>query len=112
MEISSIGIFQDHFSKLVSISKSSWKLIGEFHSGGVLFSQRKNIWNWGRNFKSWNASYNYIHIPLTICKKNLKIFSKRICKNKTSGANVVQNVKEKKSNPFVSSEIINWFNSK
>jgi hypothetical protein len=39
----------------------------------------------------------------------LKRFSKRICKNKTSGANVVQNVKEKKSNPFVSSKIINWF---
>jgi hypothetical protein len=42
----------------------------------------------------------------------LKRFSKRICKNKTSGANVVQNVKEKKSNPFISSEIINWFNFK
>jgi hypothetical protein len=30
---------------------------------------------------------------LTICKRTLKRFSKRICKNKTSGANVVQNVK-------------------
>jgi hypothetical protein len=30
---------------------------------------------------------------LAICKKTLKRFSKRICKNKTSGANVVQNVK-------------------
>jgi hypothetical protein len=59
-----------------------------------------------------NASCNLIHIPLTICKKTLKRFSKRICKNKTSGANVVQNVKEKKSKPFVSSKIINWFNSK
>jgi hypothetical protein len=29
-----------------------------------------------------NASCNLIHIPLTICKKNLKRFSKRICKNK------------------------------
>jgi hypothetical protein len=27
----------------------------------------------------------------------LKRFSKRICKNKTSGANVVQNVKRKKA---------------
>jgi hypothetical protein len=36
---------------------------------------------------------NLIHIPLTICKKTLKRSSKRICKNKTSGANVVQNVK-------------------
>jgi hypothetical protein len=40
-----------------------------------------------------NASCNLIDIPLTICKKILKIFSKRICKNKTSDASVVQNVK-------------------
>jgi hypothetical protein len=40
-----------------------------------------------------NASCNIISIPLTICKKTLKRFSKRICKNKTSGAKVVQNVK-------------------
>jgi hypothetical protein len=36
---------------LISISKPSWKLRGEFHSGGVLFSQRKSIWNRGRNFQ-------------------------------------------------------------
>jgi hypothetical protein len=40
-----------------------------------------------------NASSNIISIPLTICKKILKRFSKRICKNKTSGAKGVQNVK-------------------
>jgi hypothetical protein len=40
-----------------------------------------------------NASCNLIHIPLTICKWTLKRFSK----NKTSGANVVQNVKRKKA---------------
>jgi hypothetical protein len=40
-----------------------------------------------------HASCNLIHIPLTICKKTLKRISKRICKNKTSGAKVVQNVK-------------------
>jgi hypothetical protein len=45
-----------------------------------------------------NASRNLIHIPLTICKKFLKRFSKSICKNKTSGASVVQNVKIKESN--------------
>jgi hypothetical protein len=27
-----------------------------------------------------NASQNLIHIPLTICKRTLKRFSKRICK--------------------------------
>jgi hypothetical protein len=40
-----------------------------------------------------NSSCNIIHIPLTICKKTMKRFSKKICKNKTSSANVVQNVK-------------------
>jgi hypothetical protein len=44
-----------------------------------------------------NASRNLIHLPLTICKKTLKRISKRICKNKTSGASVVQNVKMKKA---------------
>ena len=44
-----------------------------------------------------NASQNLIHVPLTICKKTLKRFSKRIFKNKTRGANVVQNVKTKKA---------------
>ena len=34
-----------------------------------------------------------IHLPLTICKKNLKRISKIVCKNKTSGASVVQDVK-------------------
>jgi hypothetical protein len=44
-----------------------------------------------------NASQNLTHIPLTICKKTLKRISKNICKNKTSGASVVQNVKRKKA---------------
>jgi hypothetical protein len=45
-------------------------------------------------------------------QKSLKRVSKRICKNKTSGASVVQNVKIKESNPCISNESINWFNSK
>jgi hypothetical protein len=44
-----------------------------------------------------NASLYLIHIPLTICKKTLKRISKNICKNKTSGASVAQNVKRKKA---------------
>ena len=44
-----------------------------------------------------NASRNLIHIPLTICKKALKRISKIICKNKTSSANVFQNIKRKKA---------------
>jgi hypothetical protein len=40
-----------------------------------------------------NASCNLIHISLTIYKRILKRLSKRVCKNKTSGASKVQNVK-------------------
>jgi hypothetical protein len=39
--------------------------------------------------------------PLTICKRTLKRTYKRICKNKTCGASVVQNVKDiKKQSPL------------
>jgi hypothetical protein len=132
MAISSIGIFKVRFSKLVSNSQSIlqvvslkvnfqidihfkkpfWKLRGEFHSGGVLFSQRKNIWNRGRKFKSWKCFLQSYSYTFDYLQKTLKRFFERICKNKTSGVNVVQNVKEKKSNPFISNEIDNWFNSK
>jgi hypothetical protein len=44
-----------------------------------------------------NASQNLIHLPLTIYKRTLKRISKRVCKNKTSGASVVQNVKYEES---------------
>jgi hypothetical protein len=44
-----------------------------------------------------NASQNLIHLSLTICKKTLKRISKRICKNKTSGASVVQNIEYEES---------------
>jgi hypothetical protein len=44
-----------------------------------------------------NASQNLIHSPLTICKITLKRIYKRICKNKTCGASVVQNVKNKET---------------
>jgi hypothetical protein len=52
-----------------------------------------------------NASRNLIHLPLTICKKPLKRISKRICKNKTSGASVVQNVKIRRKHPCISYEM-------
>ena len=44
---------------------------------------------------------------LTICKRTLKRIYKRICKNKTCGASVVQNVEnEKEINPCASYENI------
>jgi hypothetical protein len=44
-----------------------------------------------------NASQNLIHLTLTICKRTLKRIYKRICKNKTCGVSVVQNVKNKET---------------
>jgi hypothetical protein len=44
-----------------------------------------------------NALQNLIHLPLTICKRTLKRIYKRICKNKTCGASVVQNVKNEET---------------
>jgi hypothetical protein len=99
--IFSIGIFKDGISKLVSkykfngyLLKPSWRLGGELYSGEFFVkSKKKHLKQGGEISNPKNVSCNLIHIPLTICKKTLKWFSKRICKNKTSGANVVQNVK-------------------
>jgi hypothetical protein len=44
-----------------------------------------------------NVSQNLINLPLAIYKKTLKRIYKRICKNKTSGASVVQNVKNEET---------------
>jgi hypothetical protein len=59
-----------------------------------------------------NASQNLIHLPLTICKRTLKRIYKRVCKNKTCGASVVQNVKLEESHPCISSRNNYWFHSK
>jgi hypothetical protein len=44
-----------------------------------------------------NTSQNLIHLPLTVRKRTLKRIYKRICKNKTCGARVVQNVKNEET---------------
>jgi hypothetical protein len=51
-----------------------------------------------------NASQNPTHLPLTILQKTLKRIYKRICKNKTYGASVVQNIKNEEINPCASYE--------
>jgi hypothetical protein len=48
--------FNWYLQKLV---KPSWKLRGEFYSGGVLFSQRKTFETGGENFKSWKCFSKY-----------------------------------------------------
>jgi hypothetical protein len=61
--------------------------------GSFVKSKEKHLKQGEKISNLENASRNLLHIPLTICKKTLKRFCRRICKNKTSGASVVQNVK-------------------
>ena len=75
------------------ISKPSWTLRGGFHLGGVLFSQRRSIWNRGRKFQILKMLCKILFIYLWLFAKELwKEFTKEFCKNKTCGASVVQNV--------------------
>ena len=82
----------------IDILKPSWTLRGGFHWGGVLFSQRKSIWNRGRKFQILKMLLKILLIYLWLfCKRTLKTIYKSICKNKTCGASVVQNVKNKET---------------
>jgi hypothetical protein len=79
----------------IDILKPSWTLRGEFIWGGVLFSQRKSIGNRGRKFHILKMLHKILFIYLWLFAKELwKGFTKIICKNKTCGASVVQNVKK------------------
>jgi hypothetical protein len=74
--------------------KPSWTLRGGFHWGGVLFSQRKSIWNRGRKFQILKMLLKILLIYLWLsCKRLWKEFPKYL-QNKTSGASVVQNFKK------------------
>jgi hypothetical protein len=98
---------------LLSIGKTLLSTKRRISFRGSLFKSKEKHLKQGEKISNLeNASCSLIHIPLTICKRILKRFSKRICKNKTSGASVVQNVKIKESNAYISNENINWFNSK
>ena len=92
--------------------KPSWKLRGEFHPGGVLFSQRKSIWNRGRKFQILKMLLKILFIYLwLLCKRLWKEFPKHL-QNKTCGASVVQNFKLEESHPCISSRNNYWFHSK
>ena len=64
--------------------------------GSFVKSKEKHL-KQGRKFQILKMLLQtLIHLPLTICKRSLKWIYKRICKNKTCGANVVQNAKYRK----------------
>jgi hypothetical protein len=83
IEISSFGICKDKFLELVSISKPSWKLRGEFHLGGVLFSQRKKHLKQGEKFQILKMLLAILLIYLWLFAKGLwKDFPKEFAKTK------------------------------
>jgi hypothetical protein len=65
---------------------------------GVLFKSKEKDLKHGEKISNLeNASRNLIHLSLTNCKRILKKIYKRVCKNKTCGASVVQNAKNKET---------------
>jgi hypothetical protein len=67
----------------IGILKPSWTLRGGFYWGGVLFSQRKNIWNRGRKFQILKMLYKILFIYLWLFAKGLwKEFTKEFAKTK------------------------------
>jgi hypothetical protein len=70
------------FSNWYLFQKPSWKLRGEFHSGGSFYLVKGKAFEIGGEISNLkNASCNIIPIPLTICKKDFeKIFQKDLQK--------------------------------
>ena len=67
----------------IDILKPSWTLRGEFIWGGVLFSQRKSIWNKGRKFQNLKMLLKILFIYLWLFAKGLwKEFTKEFAKTK------------------------------
>jgi hypothetical protein len=77
--------------------------------GSFVQSKEKHLKQGEKISNLENASQNLIHLPLTICKRTLKRIYNRICKNKTCGASVVQNVKNKETFHAYLMRIY-WFN--
>ena len=80
--------FQNQYLKTLLNTKRRILLRGSF-----VQSKEKHLKQGEKISNLENAFQNLIHLPLTACKRT----SKRICKNKTCGASVVQNVKNKET---------------
>jgi hypothetical protein len=70
-----------NFKKGNHFQKPSWKLRGEILQGELLFSQRKSIWNMGRNFKSKKCFLQSHFYTFDYLQKILKIFFQTFCEN-------------------------------
>ena len=80
--------FQNRYLKTLLNTKRRISLRGSF-----VQSKEKHLKQGEKISNLENALQNLTHLPLTICKRTLKRIYKRICKNKTCGASVVQNIK-------------------
>ena len=65
--------------------------------GSFVQSKEKHLKQGEKISNLENASQNLIHLSLIICKRTQKRIYKRVCKNKTCGASVVQNVIQKET---------------
>jgi hypothetical protein len=80
-----------------SISKTLLNTKRRISFGGSFVKSKEKHLKQGEKISNLeNALQNLIHLPLTICKRTLKSIYKIVCKNKTCGASVVQNVISKK----------------
>jgi hypothetical protein len=66
--------------------------------GSFVLSKEKHLKQREKISKLENASQNLIHLPLTILQKDFEkdLQKKRICKNKSCGASMVQNIENEK----------------
>jgi hypothetical protein len=82
----------------MDMSKPSWTLRGGSHLGGVLVLVKgKSFETGGENFKSWKCFTKSYSFTFDYLQKNFERIYKRVCKNKTCGASVVQNVKNEET---------------
>jgi hypothetical protein len=96
------------------ISKPSWTLKRRISfRGSFCLVKGKAFEAGGENFKSWKCFVKSYSSTFDYVAKGLwKEFTKRICKNKTCGASVVQNVKNKETIHAHLVSNIYWLNSK
>ena len=94
------------------ISKPSWTLRGGSHLGGVLFSQRKSIWNKGRKFQILKMLRKILFIYLWLFAKELwKGFTKKIAKTKSVVQAWSKMLKMNKQSMHIC-KYLYWLNSK
>jgi hypothetical protein len=86
----------------IDILKPSWTLREKFIEGGFCLVKGKAFQTRGEKFKTWKCLAKSYSFTFDYFAKGLwKGFTKRICKNKTCGASVVQNVKIKKQSMHI-----------